>query len=54
MMVHICEGTSSPSCCNSALQTTAVDSKEKYEINVATTAQKFFNVDDLLKSVKDN
>ena len=53
MKVHLFGATSSPSCCNYALERTAVDNEKKYHPDVATTLQQNFYVDDLLKSVKD-
>ena len=53
MCVHVFGSTSSPSCCNYALKQTAWDNDTKYLPDVAVTLKKNFQVDDLLKSLKD-
>ena len=53
MCVHVFGGTSSPSCCNYALKRTAYDNKSKYQTDVMDTLNRYFYVDDLIKSVKD-
>ena len=53
MKLHVFGATSSPSCCNYAMKRTAVDNEKKYHLDVVTTLQQIFYVDDLLKSVKD-
>ena len=52
MCVHVFGGTSSPSCCNSALKRTAYDNKSRYQTDAMDTLNRNFYVDDLLKSVK--
>ena len=53
MCVPIFGGTSSPSCCNYALNRIACDNKLRYQTDVMYTLNRNFYVDDLLKSVKD-
>ena len=53
MKNHVFGATSSPSCCNYAMKSIAVDNGKKYHPDVAATLQQNFYVDDLLKSVKD-
>ena len=53
MCAHVFGGTSSASCSNYALRRTAVDNKEVYGTDAATTLLRNFYVDDLLKSMKD-
>ena len=52
MKVHIFGATSSPSCCNYALRTTAQDHISEYDIKTIDTVNKNFYVDDCLKSVQ--
>ena len=52
MQVHLFGATSSPSCAAYAFKKTAVDNGDLFEPEVATTVERNFYVDDLLKSVK--
>ena len=53
MCVHVFGSTSSPSCCNYALQKTADEYELKYGKEVADILRNDFYVDDMLKSMKD-
>ena len=53
MCAHVFGGTSSASCSNYALRRTAIDNKEVYGTDAATTLLRNFYVDDLLKSMKN-
>ena len=53
MCAHVFGGTSSASCSNYALRRTAIDNKEVYGTDAATTLFRNFYMDELLKSVKD-
>ena len=53
MCAHVFGGTSSASCSNYALRRTAIDNKEVYGTDAATTLLRNFYMDELLKSVKD-
>ena len=52
MCVHVFGGTSSPGCCNYALQKTAIDNEVRYGEEASQTLLHNFYVDDLLKSVE--
>ena len=52
MNVHLFGAVSSPSCANFALKQTAIDSRGKFEDEVANMLMRDFYVDDLLKSFK--
>ncbi|CAG2251297.1 unnamed protein product [Mytilus edulis] len=49
--VHLFGATSSPSCAAYALKKTAIDNGELFETEIASTVERNFYVDDLLKSV---
>ncbi|CAG2206251.1 unnamed protein product [Mytilus edulis] len=51
MQVHLFGATSSPSCAAYALKKTAIDNGELFETEIASTVERNFYVDDLLKSV---
>ena len=53
MCVHVFGGTSWASCSNYVLRRAALDNKEVYATDAATTLLTNFYVDDLLKSMKD-
>ena len=53
MCAHNFGGTSSARCSNYALRRAAIDNKDVYGTDAATTLLKNFYVDDLLKSMKD-
>ena len=53
MCVHVFGGTSWASCSNYVLRRAALDNKEVYGTDAATTLLTNFYVDDLLKSMKD-
>ena len=53
MCAHVFGGTPSASCSNYRLRRTAVDNKEIYGTDAATTLLRNFYVDDLLKSMRD-
>ena len=52
MWVHVFGGTSSPECCNYALQKTAIDNEVRYGEDPYKTLLHNFYVDDLLTSVE--
>ena len=54
MLVHIFGATSSPCCANYALQRTANDNSDDFEISVLETVKRNFYVDDCLKSVSND
>ncbi|XP_063446656.1 uncharacterized protein LOC134726186 [Mytilus trossulus] len=51
MQVHLFGATSSPSCAAYALKKTAIDNGELFDTEIASTVERNFYVDDLLKSV---
>ena len=53
MCAHVFGGTSSASCSSYTIRRTAIDNKEVYRTDPATTLLRNFNVDDLLKSMRD-
>ena len=53
MCAHVFGGTPSASYSNYRLRRTAVDNKEIYGTDAATTLLRNFYVDDLLKSMRD-
>ena len=53
MCAHVLGGTSSASCSNCALRRIAIDNKEVYGTNAATTLLRNFYMVDLLKPMKD-
>ena len=52
MCVHVFGGTSSPGCCNYALQKRPIDNEVRYRKEASQTMQHNLYVDDLLKSVE--
>ena len=53
MMVHFFGGVSSLSCASFALRKTVLDNNENFDPDVASTVNRSFYVDDLLKSVEN-
>ncbi|VDI74825.1 Hypothetical predicted protein [Mytilus galloprovincialis] len=51
MQVHLFGATSSPSCAAYALKKTAIDNGELFETEIASTVERNYYVDDILKSV---
>ena len=52
MQFHLFGATSFPSCTACAFKKTAIDNADLFESEVASTMERNFYVDDLLKSVK--
>ena len=51
MQVHLLGATSSRSCAAYALKKTAIDNGELFETEIASTVERNYYVDDILKSV---